>query len=870
MIYCNSNIHYLIEEPEIFEANCLAVKFDNNTIALAIYRPPRYKNVNIFIESLHKLLSKYSCLQNIWVLGDINIDICENNSDPNASTYLNMLAYHGILPANILPTHGKTCLDHVLIKTKLLASSLVLQTSLTDHYTVALYVASKPRYKPPNTNTTRRVDYARFSEDLSAVDFSHIYGLDDVDAATNYFIKTLETLVIRNSKEIKTSNRKKILKPWVTPGVLRCLKNRDKLHKKLKTDPDNVTLQITYKRYRLFCCNILKKLKREFETSQLQNANNNNKKLWKVIKEITHTEKPKVTPTELIDPKDPLKSINNVNNYFAEIGKSLAEKLRPTNDHSPSITLKSCPNSFVLLPVDEHEIDKLISNLKSDCAVGLDMISANLVKDNKNHLVKPITYICNLAFSTGVFPTVFKKSKIVPIHKSGTRDCVGNYRPISILPTLSKILERAINKRFVKYLEDNNLLSSSQFGFRAKKSTSEAVQDLVNFVVTNLDKKEKVIVIFLDLAKAFDTVSIPILLTKLESLGIRDIQLKLFESYLTGRTQCVQIANQSSEEAKVQYGVPQGSILGPSLFLAYINDLCQLDLDMAKIITFADDTALLFKGNTWKEAFYNAQRGFNVVTNWLKDNILTLNVGKTKFITFSLRNIETDVANHNIISHNCAVYDNTNCLCPKLERTNVIKYLGVLIDSKLSFQQHVELVSARTRKLIYIFKNLRQVAKKELIRSVYLALGQSQISYCISVWGGTTKTLMLKAERAQRAILKVSLFLPFFHPTIDVYRKSGVLTVRQLFILDTISKQHSTLNYDPKLAENRRRKDIVCNKTTFKTSFAQRFFCYQGCNLYNKANRILSIYALPKTKCKAVVRDWLQNLSYDATEKLLH
>ena len=867
VVYHRSDLIMAIKEPELAEANCLVMIPDKHTVVLAIYRPPGYKNVNNFIQSLNNLLIKYSSVQNVIVLGDINIDICESSSDPNSSPYLDMLAFHGLLPAHTLPTHNKTCLDHILLKTKSPACSLVLQTSLTDHNSVALAIDTRLVHKP--AKIINKINHSSLSEDIKAVDFSHLYRLEDANEATNYFIETVQTLIKLNTKKIRTSARKRVLKPWITSGILKCLKNRDNLYKKTKLDPNNVILKTTYKRYRNFCSTLLKKLKQEHEKLQLQSANNNNKKLWKAIKEITYTVKPKDTPFELINTQNPSISINSVNNYFANVGKILAEKINKTNIHAPPKISKSCPNSFALLPVDEDEINKLIVNLKSDCAIGLDMISAEILKSNKDILKTPITYICNLSFSTGVFPIALKKSRIFPIHKSGDRDCVDNYRPISILSTLSKILERALNKRVVKYFEDNKLLSAAQFGFRSKKSTSDAVQELTNYIVTNLDRKKKTIGVFLDLAKAFDTVSIPILLNKLESMGIRDLQLKLFESYLTERTQCVKIENHTSEHVAVHFGVPQGSILGPTMFLAYINDLCQLDLINAKIITFADDTALLFSGETWGEVFSYAQSGFNIVTEWLNENILTLNVDKTKYITFSLRNQDSDIAQYKLISHICSNYHASSCMCSRLERTNKIKYLGIVIDSKLSFHDHINLLAARTRKLIYIFKNLRHIASKELIKSVYLALAQSQLSYCILAWGGITKTHLLKIERAQRAVLKVSLSLPFFHPTTEVYKQSKVLTVRQLFILHTVIKQHSLLVYEPKSIEKRRRKDMVCTKPLFKTGFAHRFFCYQGCHLYNKLNRVLSIYSLTKNKCKAVVRDWLQTLEYSSTENLL-
>ncbi|CAH2101454.1 unnamed protein product [Euphydryas editha] len=232
VIYYRNDLYISIKEPQLSEANCLAMFPDRNTVALAIYRPPGYRNINNFINSLNDLLSSYASLQNVILLGDINIDICENSMDPNSSIYLEMLAYHGILPAHTIATHGKTCLDHVMLRTKLPACSLVFHTSLTDHNSVALSITTRLRHKP--MKVIKRINHPNLAKDLSNMDFSHLYTLKDANAATNYFIESLQTLITHNTIEIKTSSRKRLLKPWITPGILKCLKNRDNLNKKLK------------------------------------------------------------------------------------------------------------------------------------------------------------------------------------------------------------------------------------------------------------------------------------------------------------------------------------------------------------------------------------------------------------------------------------------------------------------------------------------------------------------------------------------------------------------------------------------------------------------------------------------------------------
>lgn len=425
----------------------------------------------------------------------------------------------------------------------------------------------------------------------------------------------------------------------------------------------------------------------------------------------------------------------------------------------------------------------------------------------------------------------------------------------------------------MNYLETNCFLSPSQYGFRSKKSTSDAVHDLTDYIATNLDRGNKVLSIFLDLAKAFDTVSVPILLQKMEGLGIRGTQLKIFQDYLCERTQCVKIDDIISEERSTVYGVPQGSVLAPTLFLIYINDLGMLSLPNGKIITFADDTVLLFSASSWKEVYTIAQSGFDNVCEWLRNNILTLNKDKTKYIAFSLRNdlqLTQLMSTYTIIAHSCSKQTSTCSSCTNIQITDSIKYLGIIIDKNLRFHEHINTLSCRLRKLIYIFKTLRKVADVKLMKSVYLALAQSLITYCITSWGGAAKHTILELERTQRAILKVSLLLPYRYPTDQLYIKSNVLTVRQLFILQSVLKQHALITFNPQTVQDKRLpKPAIQSHITFSTAHIKKFFRFLGPFLYNRINATLPIYHLTKIKCKMKLSNWLQGLNYYNTEALL-
>ncbi|XP_063837548.1 probable RNA-directed DNA polymerase from transposon BS isoform X1 [Ostrinia nubilalis] len=664
-----------------------------------------------------------------------------------------------MLPAHCFPTHSKTCLDHLILKTKLQASCYVAETSLTDHDTILFTLEINQKGKILSHHSKKQINYDDLDGDIERLDMSIIYSMDDVDEAVSFLLDSLNKTIENNTRTIKTTNRKLIKKPWITPGVLRCLRNRDKLHQKCKKYPHDDVIRITYKRYRNYCKDLIIKLKCDYEKTILTAAaKTSSKKLWDTIKMVTNTYKQKDSADVLVNKSDPISSVDQVNSYFVGIGKTLAEKHCDHNNASAAHNTKHNPSSMVLIDASCDEIELIIINLKSDCAVGRDNISATFLKRYRKQLVPPITFVCNLAIKTGRFPKRFKLAEIRPIFKSGDRESYSNYRPISILPTISKILERVLNKRLNNFLEENKLLSSSQYGFRSKRSTHDAVHELTNFIALNLDNKKKVVVICLDLAKAFDTVSVPLLLKRLEQIGVRGVQLELFADYLSNRYQRVKIGNYCSHDLPVTYGVPQGSVLGPTLFLTYVNSLCELEIANGKIIAFADDTALLFQGDSWSDVFESAQRGFNAVTKWLTHNKLTLNTDKTKYLAFASRKTtlpESDTLS--IVAHHCPRdVDNVNCSCPTLSRTNTIKYLGVMIDDTLSFNPHITLLTTRIRKLMYIFRNLRRVANTDVIKMVYYALCQSLLTYCITSWGGAPKSSMLHLERAQRAILKIS------------------------------------------------------------------------------------------------------------------
>lgn len=870
VVYIRSNITYTVKTSNILDANSLSIIISNSLAVIAIYRPPSYKNLKPFISSLDSELKLYNSYKNAIIVGDLNINIVSGHRDSFSDEYLNMIAANGMLPAHNLPTRLNSCLDHVMVRSVNPVTTLVLDTYITDHAPIIFYCDTKIRSQKVN-RTTQKLDVQGVVAHLERADFSPVFMNSDPDKAADLLVNTISDAIKINSHTLSIPNKKRIIKPWITPGLLRCIRHRDRLYRKVKKQKDNLTLKAIFIRYRNFCNNILKRVKQEYERNEFQKARNNPGKTWHIIKKVANLKQKEPSSSALLNLcSNPINSVKIVNNFFASVGKNLADNITamqpgvPTNDIC--YPHRSGLNAMALLDIDSSEIEDAISNLKDKCAVGWDCIPSSVIKASANVLIPVLQYVFNLCIRKGIFPKAFKKAVVHPIYKSGDRGSVTNYRPISVLTTLSKIFEKILNKRLLSYINKNNILSFNQFGFRSGKSTEDAVLKLTENILNNIENKLKSVAIYLDLSKAFDTVSIPKLLDKLEKVGIRGLAFNIFKSYLTDRTQCVKLDTFYSDESSIDYGVPQGSVLGPTLFLIYINELCSLPLPNCKIITYADDTVLLISGKTWQETQQYSETSLQVILSWLRQNLLTLNIAKTKYITFASSSPSQAPPSFNILAHSCPNRNVCNCL--PLERTQSTKYLGVIMDGSMTWNQQIDSLVARLRKLVFVFKRLRNLLDLNSLKTVYFSLAQSILTYCITCWGGSGQTSMMRLERAQRLVLKIMCHKPSFFPTAELYANTQVLTVRKLFILHTILRKHPELPFDP-IFKTKRRSHLVATLKSTRTAISKRHYPFLSCLLYNRINKLLNISPLTTQICKSKCSKLLQSLSYEETEKLL-
>lgn len=291
-------------------------------------------------------------------------------------------------------------------------------------------------------------------------------------------------------------------------------------------------------------------------------------------------------------------------------------------------------------------------------------------------------------------------------------------------------------------------------------------------------------------------------------------------------------------------------------------------IENAEIVCYADDTAIIFHGSTWQEAQSYAEKGMKQVSEWLVNNLLTLNTSKTVYMHFHKTAASAPGNLINIKIHDTSCLSK-NCKCESLNRVNVIKYLGVHIDEKLTFDKHIDALSTRIRRVTGIMRELRNVACFSTLKSVYFALCQSLITYCIKCWGSATKTFMIRVERAQRSILKVLLHKPLRYPTSELYKNCGVLTVRQLFILRTSLSVHKTVLASPEYSAMLKRRIYRLATPPVKTVLARRFGEFVKAYVYNSVLKHCNIKDMTVVEAKHTIHKWLSMLTYDGTEKLL-
>ena len=427
-------------------------------------------------------------------------------------------------------------------------------------------------------------------------------------------------------------------------------------------------------------------------------------------------------------------------------------------------------HSIYLKETTPAEVNKLTCGLDANKAPDLFGISVKIVKLGGYVMDNIISHLFNMSIEHGKFPTFLQNAKVIPCHKDDSRLEMSNYRPISLLPTISKIFEKLMYARLIEFINKHNILYEYQFGFQSGMSTEYAVNALLNNIVNTLENKEYGVCIFLDFAKAFDTVNHEILLKKLEHYGIRGVAQQWMKSYLSGRMQCTEVGDTQSELEIIRWGVPQGSVLGPLLFLIYINDIINSS-EIFKFILFADDTSLYYSCKNVKTIENIVNLELNKISEWLSANRLSLNVGKSKLLYFT-NNDRKKLQDINIKINDQILAEVTSA-----------KYLGVYIDNKLQWNTHINNIKLRLSKGVSMLAKIRHYVPKTVLRSLYFTFVNAHIDYNLLNWGIAPLANIEIINRKTRKAIRLISFKPYHEEPIPLFKQHSILPLEETFLL---------------------------------------------------------------------------------------
>ena len=774
-----------------------------------IYRPPRDRNTDIeyFIREISPLLNQISSSENDALFcGDINIDLLKIESRSTYSAYFEMLMSFYFIPTITLPTRlsrrGATLIDHIFHKSprNTPANCGIILSSISDHLMTFISLNTiTEKVLPPKTFTFQKCDALSMMNFADAVENINLYNkLDtssDANPNSNYeIIKSNITELMDKHLPVNTvkfNKHKHKHQPWITLGIIRSIKSRDKLYHKLKCcKPDSTQ----YNKNKVNLCTFNKILKKTIRSAKYSYYNNlfmkyknDSKKTWSVINTLVGSSKCKKNISNLFVINN--HSISNhaeiaehFNSFFASIGTQQAAKIPfiPGISYN-NFLLNPTDCVFQFSPVSEEDISKIISNFKPKSSTGIDKISLKLIKQIQPFLIPSLTLIVNQSLSTGIFPDALKIARIIPLYKKDSMSSVNNYRPISLLPCFSKIFEKVVHNQLYTYFHSNNLLYLHQYGFRKLHSTESATLEFTDRILNLLDNNKTPFSIFIDLSKAFDTLDHNILLSKLSFYGIRNITLKWFESYLGNRFHLVDFCGSQSSIKSVSIGVPQGSILGPLLFLIYVNDISNVS-PYFNAILYADDTTLTstlccFNDNL---SNLNCSDSINIELNkifeWLCCNKLSLNIGKTKYMAFHAPQKPLKESDYLSLKINDI----------PIERCTEFNFLGTIVNDTMNWKPHVSYLCKKLSRTVGILRKLKNMLPTNILLTIYNSLFQSYLHQNVLVWGHVQSRIFQIQKKAIRVVNNAK----YNAHTDPLFKKNNLLKFPDLYKVACIKFYH--------------------------------------------------------------------------------
>ncbi len=771
-------------------------KNDKQYIIAGIYRHPGM-DYKCFADRMERLLQqipgnkkKLTCI----IAGDFNIDLCKYNTDKTVGEYLNNLLTNNFQPMIIMPTRitqtSSTIIDHIYVRNECNRSSAIggnIFADVSDHLPNFVLINDNKKVHQKKDKTMIRLftekNKIKFKAGIHAIKWNDLFQDEkNANALYNIFSDEVEKKFNESFPLVKKSRRGMRDKEWITKGIKISSKHKNKLYKCWIKEKKECDL-LKYKNYKKVFEKAARKLETDYYHKVLDTKFNGMKRVWRELNKLGKVSsgkndskiitKLKVNGSELVTSED---ISNAFNNYFCNVAKNIVDGMPKSRQNVSKYMPNPVSNSIFMKPTDTDELSQLIKSLNPHKAAGHDEMCAQLIQETSCDIVTPLVYIYNNSLDQGIVPDRLKLAKVVPIYKKEDRCMLKNYRPISLLSNFDKLLEKIVYKRLLNFLNKEKILYEYQFGFRAFHSTSLALIDVVDNIYEELDRGNFVMGVFLDLQKAFDTVDHCILLEKLEFYGIRGVAKMWLMSYLKNRTQYVKVGNSKSGIKSIEYGVPQGSVLGPLLFLIYVNDMARAVPD-SKIKLFADDTNIFLSGNNLQLLSNKMNDELEKLASWMIANKLCINYEKTYFSVYKPRaRIKNDKSTDDTERDTQIMINEVH-----IKLVKNCKYLGVIIDDQLNWKEQINHVILKITKFTCLFYKFRKLLPMGTLRMLYFSLVHPHIQYGIELYANTCESYLDRLNKINNKIIRIIQNFSLDTPLRLLYSSFNALPLMSLF-----------------------------------------------------------------------------------------
>ncbi|KAL0871061.1 hypothetical protein ABMA27_004866 [Loxostege sticticalis] len=727
----------LHRQTKTFENITGIVKLNSNQdiVLCAVYRPPK-TNRYIFVKELSKCMSTFNEKRNLILIGDTNIDL--KTASSLTDSYLEMLSGYGLMCGisdytrieKKLNLITKSCIDHIFARLPTFDPyAAALDITLADHRAIMLACMGDPVSVDTREVFKQVIDYDILYKELKNVKWLQTNCTKSPVDIFNFIKRSFQnakkaaTSIIKHKfNKHKTTNQYKL--PWIDDNVNQLCEKRDKLFRAWKRNPLDSKLRLEYNTIRNKVHKVLENKRNRYYIKNIQQNFNNTRKVYQIINKMLG----RVTSSvdEVVLKAFEGQSIKEIVNNFAKGFDKAVKNIIPTcnvNLLSPSKYSRPNNSSLYFQKATRDKVNKIIKKLCSRKAPGSDNIGVSDIKCMNTEGATAIANLINASVETGIYPDELKIGCVRPIHKKGRRDDFLNYRPVTLLSSIDKIVEKYVCEQIYEFYDMHDVIYQNQYGFQAGKGTNDLLMKLTDEINEYLNNKKHVVVLFIDFSRAFDTLDHKQIITKLDDCGIRGPLLRWCANYLKNRKFSVRINDTYSDPVTVT----------------------------------EDDTCLLVADEDPDIACDMLQSDFNMLAKWCHDAGLVLNSIKTKLLHIKSPYIKRTLSkriiahNHDCLHSSCR---NTNCSCPSIELVNTQTYLGMQIDNKFTWHNHIEYVCNKLRQFlanIIILKNRIPFPVKMML---YNSLAESYIQYGLGSYGRTFITYLNKIYNLQIRILK--------------------------------------------------------------------------------------------------------------------